>query len=413
MSAGYIEDRWLTKRVDKTTGKKRRTARYGKGKRYRVAGIPGVKDCSFEGLEDAKVWLKNASTDVRRGQFVDPRRGEITLQDYVDNHWWPSVRYPPSTREAVQYAVWGHVLPHLGAKFLNDIGTDEINAWVVRAEQDIEPSYVRACWRHLSSILQAAVEAKRIGVNYCRGYSTARPPAKPKQKARALDRDAAHAVRAGLAERYQILPDLGVGGGLRQGEAFGFSPDDLVDDELLITRQVLRIRSRLCFGPPKGNKERAVPAPRELVDRIHEHAERFPTKEVELPWVDPDRPNMPWDDRPKIRVRLLTTTVKGNALNRADWNDLSWKPALGSAGLIKRVDETSHLWEESRDLGFHITRHTAASIWLEAGESIVTIAKWLGHSDPAFTLRTYTHFMPKAGARGVTAMGAWMRSPQD
>ncbi|WUG99253.1 hypothetical protein OHB29_05800 [Streptomyces violaceus] len=25
---------------------------------------------------------------------------------------------------------------------------------------------------------------------------------------------------------------------------------------------------------------------------------------------------------------------------------------------------------------------------LEAGESIVSLAKWLGHSDPAFTLRT-------------------------
>ncbi|MDW4911313.1 hypothetical protein RB628_40000 [Streptomyces sp. ADMS] len=40
---------------------------------------------------------------------------------------------------------------------------------------------------------------------------------------------------------------------------------------------------------------------------------------------------------------------------------------------------------------------------LEAGESIVSLAKWLGHSDPAFTLRTYTHCMPQAGARGLSA----------
>ncbi|WP_412180803.1 hypothetical protein [Streptomyces sp. ADMS] len=48
-------------------------------------------------------------------------------------------------------------------------------------------------------------------------------------------------------------------------------------------------------------------------------------------------------------------------------------------------------------------RHTYASVMLEAGESIVSLAKWLGHSDPAFTLRTYTHCMPQAGARGLSA----------
>jgi hypothetical protein len=33
------------------------------------------------------------------------------------------------------------------------------------------------------------------------------------------------------------------------------------------------------------------------------------------------------------------------------------------------------------------------------------LASWLGHSDPAFTLRTYVHFMPKSGRRGVEALG--------
>ncbi len=47
------------------------------------------------------------------------------------------------------------------------------------------------------------------------------------------------------------------------------------------------------------------------------------------------------------------------------------------------------------------------AMMLEAGESIVSLAKWLGHSDPAFTLRTYTHFMPQADARGLSAIEAW------
>ncbi|MEU6960321.1 hypothetical protein [Streptomyces chrestomyceticus] len=39
--AGYIEDRWWTERPDPETGKKRKTALYGKDKRYKVTGHSG------------------------------------------------------------------------------------------------------------------------------------------------------------------------------------------------------------------------------------------------------------------------------------------------------------------------------------------------------------------------------------
>ncbi|MGW0823117.1 hypothetical protein [Streptomyces sp. NPDC002845] len=68
--AGYIEDRWLKKRPNPKTGKRERTAMYGKCTRYRVKGIPSVKDRSFDTLQDAKTWLAQAQTDARRGEFV-------------------------------------------------------------------------------------------------------------------------------------------------------------------------------------------------------------------------------------------------------------------------------------------------------------------------------------------------------
>ena len=55
---------------------------------------------------------------------------------------------------------------------------------------------------------------------------------------------------------------------------------------------------------------------------------------------------------------------------------------------------------------FHDLRHFYASEELEAGESIVSLARWLGHSDPGFTLRKYSHFLPRAGARGSAAIDA-------
>jgi hypothetical protein len=42
---------------------------------------------------------------------------------------------------------------------------------------------------------------------------------------------------------------------------------------------------------------------------------------------------------------------------------------------------------------FHTFRHTCASMLFDAGKNVRQVADWLGHSDPAFTLRTYVHLM--------------------
>ncbi|MEW1659961.1 tyrosine-type recombinase/integrase [Streptomyces sp. NPDC093707] len=38
---------------------------------------------------------------------------------------------------------------------------------------------------------------------------------------------------------------------------------------------------------------------------------------------------------------------------------------------------------------FHTLRHTFASTQLEAGESLVSVAEWLGHASPQTTLKHY------------------------
>jgi integrase len=80
-------------------------------------------------------------------------------------------------------------------------------------------------------------------------------------------------------------------------------------------------------------------------------------------------------------------------LNRNYFNRYIWKPSLVRAG----VDPT-------RDNGLHALRHYYASVLLDAGESIRTVAEYLGHSDPGFTLRTYTHLIPASEARARKAV---------
>jgi len=44
--------------------------------------------------------------------------------------------------------------------------------------------------------------------------------------------------------------------------------------------------------------------------------------------------------------------------------------------------------------GFHILRHTYASVVLQAGRDTGKVSKKLGHASPSITLSVYAHFMP-------------------
>ncbi|MFF1796034.1 hypothetical protein ACFVXQ_17740 [Kitasatospora sp. NPDC058263] len=237
--AGYIEDRWLKKGPSKETGKRERTSIWGKCTRYRVKGIPGVRDRSFDTIADAKAWLAETQTDARRGDFVDARDGATSLREYVEKHWWPSQVY-------------------------------------------------------------------RVA-----------------------------AVRGGLPDRYRIALDLGVGCGLRQGEVFALSPDDIHDDFVRVERQVLRYGSQLYFGPPKGGKEREVPLTPALAKMLLSHQERCSPVECCRGWPDLARA-----DRRKVTVPLLVHSTRRQAINRSTWDTKTWKPALAAAGVIPRSQNT-------------------------------------------------------------------------
>jgi integrase len=101
---------------------------------------------------------------------------------------------------------------------------------------------------------------------------------------------------------------------------------------------------------------------------------------VTLPWLEPD-------GKPAT-AELIPTTPTGRAINRNDFNHRHWRPALTAAGLpLLRVN------------GCHALRHHFASVLLAAGVDIKALSEYLGHHDPAFTLRVYVHLMPAADVR--------------
>lgn len=416
--AGYIEDRWLTKRKDPETGQRRRTALYGsKTKRYRVAGIPGVRKRSFDTAEDAKKWKSKAEHETRSGEFIDPRLGELPLADYIDNHWWPSRSGDPATLHTIRGRL-GHIVAPLGHQPLNAIKVPQLRLFLTELETKLGPTTIHEVWGYLSAILQCAVDDERIRKNYCKTKSI-KLPTLPERKVQPWPKERVRAVRAALPERFRVMVDAGVGVGLRQGEVFGLAADDINTAAQLIhvRRQVKKVGAKQVFAPPKGGRSRTVPAPAHLLKQLEAHMEAFPPKKIALPWRNPDAPQTDKEakERAPQTVELIFTSVTGLAIRRDGWNLRCWKPALAAAGVIPEPERVQQgkdrrqvkKYVEAREDGFHVLRHTFASVQLHARETIVSVSKWLGHKDPTITLRVYAHMLPEADGRGRQAMDAW------
>ncbi|MEV8457614.1 tyrosine-type recombinase/integrase [Streptomyces sp. NPDC052095] len=144
----------------------------------------------------------------------------------------------------------------------------------------------------------------------------------------------------------------------------------------------------------EGEKIRTADLPPSVAEELKRHIEAFPPAEVELPWGKPEGG--------RKKFSLLLTTRFGNAVAVNTWNTCTWKPASAKACVIPPRAEGAKAWQWAaapKD-GFHVLRHAYASIMSEAGESVVTLARWLGHPSPSITLGYYAHFMPEAGNKG-------------
>lgn len=412
--AGYIEDRWMKKRPN-ADGVRERTRLYGKGRRYKVTGIPGVKARSFEKQSDAKAWKAKAEHEAGQGEFLDPRRGRMLLAAYIDDEWLPARTDSPATRDAVTGRL-GHIRDLLGAQSLNAIRVPQLRLFLKDLQQRIGPSTVHEVWGYLSSILQAAVDDDRIRKNPCRAKSI-KLPTIPPRAVQPWTKDRIRTVRVAMPERFRVMVDVGVGAGLRQSEVFGLAMEDIDEtgEMLHVRRQVKKVGAKLVFDLPKGRKTRSVPVPPYLLQRLRSHLEVFPAKKVTLPWGDPAPPATEKEakERAPQTFELIFTGTQGGACRRDSWNARYWKPALAAAGVIpppERVRQGNRpalKYAEARSDGFHVLRHTFASVQLHAREPVVAVSNWLGHADPSITLRIYAHMMPEADGRGRRAMQDW------
>ncbi|MFG3247028.1 tyrosine-type recombinase/integrase [Streptomyces sp. NPDC048187] len=385
--AGHIQDRWYkteTRSDGKTTRGK--TDRHGTGMRYRAryVGPDGTeKSKSFPDGQKrvAEKWLSQVEADMTRGQYIDPRAGRLTVRQHADR-WLASLTMDPGTFVSTEMRIRLHVVPHLGSRSLDSLRPVHVREWLRKLEDGgVAAAYQRVIFANLNAMLAAAVDDRLIAHNPCRS-SSVKPPKPEPRRIVPWRPERVVAVRSAMPERYRPTVDVAGGCGMRQGEVLGLAVDDVdfVEGVVHVVRQVKLIAGKQVFALPKGGKTRTVPLPESVARSLEAHIAKHPPKAVSLPWRSVDGS--------PVTAALLFPNIEGRAVNRVVFNRVVWRPALDTAGVPR-----------GRENGMHALRHFYASVLLDAGENIKALSEYLGHHDPGFTLRTYTHLMPSSEKR--------------
>ena len=374
-----VDDLWYLRKRDLNTGERLKSKRHGRGKRWRVrwvdpeTGKPRTE--LFERRADAERHDANVHADISRGQYVDPRAGQMTVADFAEG-WRRTLLHRGSTAERTERALRRHVGPVLGHLPLAAVRSSHIRGWVKDRMAALAPSTLAMIYSGIVvPLFNAAVADKRIGSTPCVGI---RLPEIPDSRYYIARAEEVHALAEALPVLYRPIVYLAAGCGWRPGEIFGLEADglDLDAREVSVRHQLTVIAGRRPYlAPPKTKtSHRTNELPGVVVDALTGHLERFPVVPAEV--EDETDPR-----RPVTRLaRLLFTREDGRPIHRADWSYI-WRPAVKAAGLPE-------------GFGLRDLRHYFATVLIFGGANVKTVQLAMGHTTPTVTLNTYVGYWP-------------------
>ncbi|MFE3002969.1 tyrosine-type recombinase/integrase [Nocardia sp. NPDC059246] len=349
-----VEDLWYKTKRDQD-GQTRRVPSllYGKGKRWRARYVDANgKEHSkrFARKADAQGWLDGQTAAVVTGVHAPPSAGRVTVTTLADAWLASNPDWETSTRSRYESIVRKHIKPTWGQTRLLDLTHEAIQDWVSsQTDTGVAGGTVRKNLGVLSQICDYAVVTRRIAINPCVTVN------RPKQRLASrrylsgleVERLAECAGRNWLA--VMVLAYCG----LRFAELAGLQASNvhMLRRRFQIERTITEVDGVLVTKAPKDHQRRSVPFPAFLAEPLGLHLEgKRPDAEV---FTSPHGA--------VLRVRNM----------RRDW----WEKAATKAGLP--------------GLTPHEMRHTAASLAVSQGASVLAVQRMLGHDKPSTTLDVY------------------------
>lgn len=336
-----------------------------------------------------KDWADRVEADIRRGEFIDPHSGKMTLEQWRLK-WLETRRVETATREKTESWWRNHIEPKFGTWPIASINSWDVEAWVTDLEtRGVGAETTRSSLRLLSQILRAAVKHKLLSANPADGVTATAPEP---HVDRILTRDEAARLLEQFAGEDRTFVEMLLYCGLRFQEAAGLRRFRV---DLLRRRiQIAKVQPRK--GGEKRPKTaagvRLVPLTDELVVEL---SKVIPSPDDGLVFSSPTGA--------RIRYDNWVRRVWYPALHGAEAQEA--KPAVRGRAATPAIPAKPGAKLQDPQPTPHDLRHTYGS-WLgEAGVPAAQIAALMGHK----SLRSVERYIHATDARFDQARAALER----
>jgi integrase len=343
----------------------------GKRQRLVVAGV--TKKEALEKLE-----AKRAK--VRGGAPLDAER--LTVAGYL-TIWLENTKKPAvgdTTYDRYEQHCRLTIIPHLGQVLLPKLTKYHVETWYAELQKaGVSRSEQQKAGKALRNALKHAVASDLIGKNPAALVPLPKTAGTRKEVAPLTAREAGLLLRAARRDRFRALYTLALDAGMRQGELFGLSWEDVDFErgEILVRRSLKERKGQLELKETKTKHgRRRVRITKLTLVALHEHRKAM---------VAEGHGSAP-----------VFCDTEGGWLRKSNFARRSWARVLKRSRLNllrKRAGKPT--------VRFHDLRHTCATLLLLDDVSAKVVSERLGHASIEITLNVYSHVLPTLQERAV------------
>ncbi len=345
--------------------------------RARIIGPDGKEHAKHCRTKAEALRWERAQLDARdKGQWIDPS-SSTTVAEYA-RQWAASRPHRTGTAQRVEGMIRNHLeATPLGKRPLVAVRPSEVQAWVTGRSQVLAPRTLRLLLSLLRSVYASAVLDRLVASSPVVRITL---PSDHRAKIVPLTVEQVEALADAVPDRCRAMIITQSGLGLRISELLGLRVQDVLWLERSVKIEVQRDRHTMQLERLKTPaSRRTIPLPNVVADALSQHIAKYE----------------PCDDG-AIFAMAEGEPWKQNHIQRGIIN-----AGVKAAGLPPHT--TSH------DL-----RHSYASWLLQAGESVVTVADRLGHTDATLVMRVYGHLVPGQEDRTRKAIdGLWAKADRN
>ena len=322
---------------------------------------------TFELKRDAQTYEREQRMAIERGTWLEPNLQKTKLSVVYSDFLKTKQGLKPKSILAIE-SLWNcHIEPAFGDSAIRSITMAQVTKWVTDSAvgDSAYTSNVRITKAQvlLCAILDFAVDHALLNRNPVRKSNgkvnkLSLPKTDKSRPTLALTPDELTKFAKACGD-YETLILLAGISGLRWAELVGLQVQDFsVDGKFVqVTRSLSEVNGHFHEVSTKSGQTRVVHLPPLLHSRIVRIVSG------------------------KNDSELVFTNSTGNPISLANFTKRVFKPAISISGVPPITP--------------HGLRHTAASIAISSGASVLSVANMLGHSDPSITLKRYGHLFSR------------------